>query len=919
MPWTTQTTSKSRSVVPSWQDLSFLMRLVALTLIAAIGFVGKVNAQLFDALDAHPPRWSLDTSDCDARVIQHKHLADGGYDERSCESITFQATNGSEAIFVYPIEPVAVIDDLNASLYTLSAKPGVRIGFRVRYPYARDEETRRPLHAYVFGAAYSKTGEFQKIGVGIVEKAVRLRTIALRQEHGSAADLADPYVDAVVINGFTGPGTTAVRIDDLHIDGLLPIGQNGHVPRSRSEADFAKERSAKLDINSDARLNAVFPTGKVTKILQHNGEPLNWVRTLGFDGVLLSRPPTAAILREAIQSRLLIYAPPPTAPDRDLQSLLEPIAAWYIGSGLSLDRRRVDQTRLTAERLRGFPARWQRPIVAAPTESWRQYSPLVDALIDDLPPRLRSVTPREEVAEMITTQSRVTNQVQVAAGIASMPPERALQQAQVIANSIGAPPPSVFRWHAMWLQAMRSLETTPSAILFRSSRSLSSGMEIDSQRAMSLSYVNRMISMVAPWVSGSSPATPLPIAGGNYRCGRIQQGETDVLIISSTAIRGNEVLAGDGAAIDILLPPEDAAKNAWRATDFSAERIASQTTAEGTRLQIVSPDAVEVVVLSSDPSVGGRLATSAARFAQQAGLDRWQLTQDLVDRTRRDWNAAVESRATTQANPTDLLSVARQTLVNAEPLYRAGDVGASIRMARRADAWALRSRWQLSEALMPDWPNPTSCPSMQCSAMLVQIGLQPLMRDEGWGRNRMTTGSLDRPEVLAESRWTFGKRLDSTARSEVSFVTRGMFAGPGALRARVAAINDDPLLGGYEGTAMQISSPSVRVPKGKAFRIDAMVRTLGFGGPHQGVLVYDTVGGQELGVLVRGESTWTPIRLYRQAIGDQEVKVMFEVIGAGEVMVDEVRLQIWEPKGQQFLPIQPIAERNEADSETTRR
>ena len=118
---------------------------------------------------------------------------------------------------------------------------------------------------------------------------------------------------------------------------------------------------------------------------------------------------------------------------------------------------------------------------------------------------------------------------------------------------------------------------------------------------------------------------------------------------------------------------------------------------------------------------------------------------------------------------------------------------------------------------------------------------------------------------------------------------------------------------------MQISSPSVRVPKGKAFRIDAMVRTLGFGGPHQGVLVYDTVGGQELGVLVRGESTWTPIRLYRQAIGDQEVKVMFEVIGAGEVMVDEVRLQIWEPKGQQFLPIQPIAERNEADSETTRR
>lgn len=250
-----------------------------------------------------------------------------------------------------------------------------------------------------------------------------------------------------------------------------------------------------------------------------------------------------------------------------------------------------------------------------------------------------------------------------------------------------------------------------------------------------------------------------------------------------------------------------------------------------------------------------------------------------------------------------------RTLSDAEPVYRAGDVAAALRMARRADAWALRSQWQLAEALMPDWPNPTSSPPMICNASPVQIAWHPLFQDgEGWGPNRMTTGSLDRKDVFGENRWTIGQRQHAAAESNVQMITRGVFSGGGALRATVMPTSDDPISGGYEGTVVQIASPSVRIPAGKAFRIDAMVRTLGFGDPHQGLLVYDTTGGQELGVLVRGESDWTPVRLYRQTLGDQEVKVMFELIGGGEATIDEIKLQLWEPKDKPFIPLRPIAE-----------
>jgi hypothetical protein len=431
---------------------------------------------------------------------------------------------------------------------------------------------------------------------------------------------------------------------------------------------------------------------------------------------------------------------------------------------------------------------------------------------------------------------------------------------------------------------------------------------MDSQRSMALSYVNRMIAMIAPWVASASPAPPPGVVGAPYRCTRLTADSTDMLILTSVATRGSEVLAGDGETLDILLTPADASKTVWRLTHFSAERIIPETTPTGARVQVVSPDAAEIIVLSSDPSVGGQLSLSAQRFARQAALDRWQLASELVRRTRENWMTATATRASDRQTPSNLVSAAARTLADAEPLYRAGDIDASIRMARRADAWALRSEWQLAEALMPDWPRPTSCPPIDLGSAEIQALWRPLMDDQGWGRNRLTSGSLDSANLIGVHRWSVGRRMASRATSEVKHVNRGTYQGPGALRAIVTPIADDTLPGGYEGTVIQIRSPSVRIPAGQAIRIDAAVRTLGFGGPHQGLLVYDTIGGQEMGVLVRGRSDWTPVRLYRQTHGETEVNVMFEVIGAGEATIDDVRLSLWEPEQAAKPMLRPIGE-----------
>ncbi|MCP4775934.1 MAG: hypothetical protein GY880_17030 [Planctomycetaceae bacterium] len=74
--------------------------------------------------------------------------------------------------------------------------------------------------------------------------------------------------------------------------------------------------------------------------------------------------------------------------------------------------------------------------------------------------------------------------------------------------------------------------------------------------------------------------------------------------------------------------------------------------------------------------------------------------------------------------------------------------------------------------------------------------------------------------------------------------------------------------------------------------------------------MYDSIGGQPMGVLIRGQADWANVRLYRQATEETEVHVMFELIGGGEATVDEVELRVWEPAAIPPSPrTRPIADR----------
>ncbi len=465
----------------------------------------------------------------------------------------------------------------------------------------------------------------------------------------------------------------------------------------------------------------------------------------------------------------------------------------------------------------------------------------------------------------------------------------------------------------MLAQTVLALEHTPSALVFRSHESLVTGTSISHQRSMALSYTNRFIALIEPWIAIARPASRYPVQGARYRCGSVQSGGDKFLLITSDQQFGDQILAGDGKAIEVLLPPDHRGQIAWRITDFSATRIDIQSTPEGAKLEIVSPDVAELVVISGDASLGAKLARSASRFATKAATDRWQLCDDHWTMTDQAWNHAITTGATQASMPVDLLTVARRTLSDAEPAYRSGDSETTLRLARRADVWVMRAGVLLTNALKqpsskhaPSTNQPinalTSIPPIDDGRAMLQVAWQPLMADSGWSDNLIASGGLDQPEVLEQQGWKFTQRTLPRANSEIDWIQRGYFDGRGAIRMSASSTTNQPLNGGYEGTIALLSSPSTQIEPSQAVRVDAMIRTIGFGGPHQGVLVYDSLGGQEIGVLVRNAADWTPVRLYRQSTDETKVQVMFEIIGDGEVIIDEVTVRVWDPKPIPELP-----------------
>ena len=997
---------------------------IAMSVVAACGwwFASTAVAQLIDPMDSYPPRWLVAENDCDARVIDHSCRPDGGHDDGPCETMQLRIGDGTTLRLVYPIEPTEPLEDLVATLRLWSDREGVTVGFRVRFPHFLDPINRRPMSVHLRGAEHDGQSRWQKLGIGRIGKSLQRARMSVRQEHGAAIDLDDAYVDGVFLDAYVGVGKMTVRLDDLRVEGMVPMNladgsagvdasadQGSADQRSgnqRSGATAGRLRpsldpgssnrgSAGAQANSDRDEQLPFPSDRLTRILQHRGEPLAWVRTLGFDAIWLDRACDAAILSEATRAGLGVYCPMPTSIDAGMRPLLDPVRAWVVtpdsvvqtmrdhsasaaDTASDLDERHLPQFIEAVKRLRSVPSAWRRPLIAGPVEASGRYARHLDAVIHWLPPPNRGLHPSEEFEETRRVSQSVSGRCQLVLGVPPAVDPATIRQCQSIAASVGMPTSSWWPWHMTHSQTIRNLGAGPQAILFRSDTSLATPDQ--SVRAAAAGLTNRLVAGLEPalvtidrslaawrpssvYVSGPTEyfATEVPVSGGR-------------LHLVSAIGRGNRSFGGDGTEVSIPLAAEDSSV-LYRLSDFAAAS-ASVERRENRRFGVcLAPDVAEVFLAVTDSRVAGRMGGSLARFRDQAAIHRWTLASAALQQTRADYQLAASIDVLSNPQPS-LLAAADATMQSGQTAFDGGDPTSTFRVTRRADAWTLRCRHRLAEAIenlatrQPIWRsvksssaasfladqpsgasdrlNPASLanrsvlssPPVDADQLDLACvwaakwqsgpggvpasnarGGTPIAAGPSGGYrlspNLLAGGGLNQRRTISPQVWSFGRRMTDEFTHEVRHVVDPSLLGGGAIAASAFARRDSmakpagPLNqistdhrglgllasvdarrgGGYGSTVMQIRSADVELADRSVMEASLWIRTVGFEGPDRGVLVYETSAGPSCGRLIRTAGNWRSVRLRRQIVAPEPVALVVELIGSGEVMVDEFAIR----------------------------
>ncbi len=264
------------------------------------------RAQLSDSFEGGSPRWQLVESDCSAQAANQEispSLPQGG---QTCESLEIVCTNGTYVYLAMPVEPSAVIDELAPSLWVQCSSSRVRLGLSVVFPNAQHPSTGGRLQTILWGSTYDDPGNWQRLLVQDCAQLLSQELLSLRQRFGKL-NYEGAYVDALVLNAYTGPGRYRLKIDELAVPGLIPISTLGTPVATDWRArwrwrDGAGSEELRWSQNSARRLPVWW---------QYQGESLPWLQSLGFHGLLLDRVPSPAMLTEAQAARLFVIAPPP--------------------------------------------------------------------------------------------------------------------------------------------------------------------------------------------------------------------------------------------------------------------------------------------------------------------------------------------------------------------------------------------------------------------------------------------------------------------------------------------------------------------------------------------------------------------------------------------------------------------------------
>ncbi len=866
---------------------------------------GNGFAAIRESFDSAQPTWQVAQADCGYRVVAHQRSLHEPHSGQASEQVRLLCGRGTFVYLTHETSRCLVIPDLTVSLWVKSDKPGMQLLARVVLPRTPDADGNGFMTALLRGSMYTEVGSWQQLRIDRFDQLMEQQTRVLRQRFGSHVNADDAYVDMVVVNAYGGAGTSDVWIDDLEIVGHVEAGMSDDThevqaktqtatPNDELRGDWIRQRESARAVRLHGSIVEVEGRPMMVRMIEHNGEPLGWLQSLGFNAVQLRSPVTRAVSDEAARLGLWLVAPPSAAVGRSGEELDDRrILAWHLGDRLTAPY--VEATRKLAGEVRRDGSESARPLVcSAETNLW-EYSRIADIVVLDLEP-LGTSFELGDCAERLRTRGRLARPGNPLWAAIQTQPQRLIGE-QIAALGPGDAPPLSIQPEQIRLLAYAAVAAGARGLLFRSASALDADDPATRLRAATMQLLNGELKLIEPWVAGGTYGGEIETSNPEVQISALQTARSRLLLVRRIAEAQQFVVQPPGE--HAIAFHDGAATTSTRAYRIGPTHLAPVNSLQrpgGTWINLEDAGWVTPVVLTSDELVLHHLTSQQRQQAKAAA----ELHYDIAKQELAGVNSTLQrlsSYGSSLPQVNESLRLAQSHLIRCEPLLATGDWRSAYRSCEQARQALARLRHETWRQATSGFTAPTASPLCTSFDTLPDHwAMSNRMRTARWSTNVLPGGAFEDLRFMQSRGWRYERSGDAEVQAAVDLAADASRSGATGLRLRCWPADDNNKPVAIEQPPIQITSAPVPVRAGQLLRIHGWVRVPAeITGSDAGLLIYDSLGGRGLGERIRVAKDWRELVLFRAATRDGHATVTFALSGMGEVQLDDVSISTVEP------------------------
>jgi hypothetical protein len=810
-------------------------------------------------------------------------------------------------LVAHDVEPSVLIPELRPQVWVKSNRAGIRLLARIVIPKSKAPDGSGPVRVMIEGPKYSNAGDWQQLQFG--EGATSLshlfeeRLWELRTKFGSQLDPEGAYVDLIVLNLYTGPGTCEVWVDELRIPGAVRADSKSVVASDQEPAQdllVVRQVSQQVEVlqrDSEIRFdgNIIELSGQpfFARVIQHNGEDFAWLQQIGFNVIELRAPATAQQLQQAAQLDLWLVCPPPTTAGLSpIGGEYDRVLAWTVGRNLT--GRDLDNIQHIVAEIRQSDSRKGRPIIADVRSNWSDFGKTVDILATSADP-IGGVMRLNWFGQWLTERQQLAGRtVPIWAGIPTELPAELLAQVAALSDNV---PPTPIESQQLEVAVFEALAGGARGLRFVSRSRLDATDPVTALRVQTLKWLNVRISQCEPWGAGGAVAGELPLSDQALKVVALQTEKARLLLIQRPT-EFEQWSSGDGpiqkiSFVDVGASAMDRAY--WLAPSGMIPLPISNIHG-GSQIEIERCPSSALVVITDDPVVVNRLAAS---YRSPDGQSFSQLRLAIV----RNWLAVVQLIDREMGRMGRSGSIAGGAINEAVTFLQRGEAMITASNALTADEYidqaeqrlALARRQILSEARAP-FHSDAASPLLVHPALVVNHWqLARRLSQANWLPNALAGGDFENLQHMVEHGWTNRRTEDDSIDTHVELSPTAAVGGAFGL-VMSASSRRTSGLDVIESAPVWISSGDIPVRAGQTIRIHGWAKLQGpLQGSHEGLTIIDSLGGRCLAERITRSDQWQEFSLYRGVPADGNLNITFALTGLGTALIDEVTVRVADP------------------------